>query len=128
MDFAGILAGLLGALVGAVLIAGVIALVFRVFGLEMPRFGNLWKAAYLASAAVIIADGTLGALVPGAPGSIAVLVLGLTGAFFAYAKVLQSPGGDPMGNRAAALALGAHSVFSLAMFLLVFPLLVSALL
>jgi hypothetical protein len=94
----------------------------------MPRFGNLWKAAYLASAAVIVADGTLGALVPGAMGSIAVLALGLTGAFFAYARVLEAPQGGLMGNRIAALALTTHAVFSLAMFLLVFPILLAVLL
>lgn len=124
---ADIIAGLMGALVGAVLIAAVLYVAFRLLGMEVPRLANLWKAAFLASAAVIVADGVGSALIPGDLGALVILVVALTGAFFAYDTVLKTPDGEPMGRRAAAVALGAHAVFSLGMFLIVFPMVMAVL-
>lgn len=127
MIIAGITAGLIGALFGAVLIAGAIFAAFRLFGMPIPRFANLWKAAFFASAGVIVADGLGTALLPEAIAAIVVLAVGLSAAFFAYATVLQTPTGETMGHKAAALALATHAVFSLAMFVFVFPILMGAL-
>ena len=126
MMMAGILAGLLGSLIGAVLIGAAILLVFRLVGLTLPRFANIWKAAFFASAAVVVADGLGSALLSGPTGAIVILLLGLVGAFVAYDRVLETPDGQPMGRKVAALALGTHAVFSLAMFLLVFPVVMQA--
>lgn len=128
MFFFEILAGLIGALFGAVLIAAAIVIAFWLCRMTRPRFANIWKAAFLASAAVIIADAFGTAFLPDAIGPIVVLAIGLTSGFFAYASVLETPEGEPMGPRAAALALGAHAVFSVAMFLLVYPILIAAVL
>jgi hypothetical protein len=127
MVFAGITAGLIGALLGAVLIAAAILVAFRLFGMQIPRFANLWKAAFLASAGVIVADGLGTALLPETLAAIVVLAVGLSTGFFAYATVLQTPSGETMGHRAAALALATHAVFSLAMFVFVFPVVMGAL-
>jgi hypothetical protein len=116
-----LIASLLGALGGAVLIGGVILLVFRLTGMDVPRFAVLWKAAFFAQAAVIVAD-TFGApLLPGAAGALVVLLVGLIGAFIAYDRILETPEGRPMGRKAAALALGTHAVFSILSFLLILP-------
>lgn len=125
MDFLGMMSGLVGALFGAVLIAGAILGMFRMVGMTRPTFANVWKAAFLATAAVIIADGIGSALLPAALGSVVVLAVGLTSAFFAYAHVLATPEGDPMGHKAAALALTAHTVFSIASFFVIFPVLLN---
>ena len=124
--FAGILGGLIGALGGAVLIAGVLIVAFRTFGMPVPNFGNLWKAAFAAQALVIVASGIGSELIPGHVGAILVLAMGIAGAFVAYDRVLETPEGHPMGRRAAALALATHAVFSTAMFFLVFPALMGA--
>lgn len=121
MIFFGILAGLVGALVGAVLIAGAILVAFRLCGMQRPVFANVWKAAFLASAAVIIVDGLGTPLLPEGVSAIVVLAVGLSTAFLAYAHVLATPEGEPMGHKAAALALSTHTVFSLASFLFLFP-------
>jgi len=121
MDFFSMMAGLVGALFGAVLIAVAILGMFRLVGMTRPTFANVWKAAFMASAAVIIADGIGSALLPAPLGSVVVLAVGLTSAFFAYAHVLATPEGDQMGHKAAALALTAHTVFSLVSFLVIFP-------
>jgi hypothetical protein len=125
MDYLGMMAGLVGALFGAVLIAAAIALAFYLSRMPVPRFANIWKAAFIASAAVIIADAFGTALLPPDLGSIVVLAVGLTSAFFAYANVLKTPDGDTMGHRAAALALAAHAAFSIAMFFLVYPIVIA---
>jgi hypothetical protein len=125
---ANIFAGLLGALVGAVLISGALFVAFRLFGLDIPRWSNLWKAAFFASAAVIVIDGAMSALIPGASGSLPVLAVALVGAFFAYDRVLETPDGTRMGRKAAFVALGTHAAFSAAMFLLVAPIILGALL
>ena len=126
MVFAGITAGLIGAVFGAVLIAGAIFVAFRLSGMPIPRFANLWKAAFLASAGVIVADGLGSALLPEGIAAIVVLAIGLCTGFLAYANVLTTASGAPMGPRAAALALATHVVFSLAMFVFVFPILMRA--
>lgn len=126
--FLGILAGLIGALFGAVLIAGAIFLVFRLFHRDVPGFANIWKAAFLASAAVIVTDGFATTLLPPTLAPIVVLAVGLTSAFFAYASVLETPAGEPMGHRAAALALATHAGFSVAMYVYAYPIVMGALL
>ena len=118
-----ILASLLGALAGAVFIGGVILLVFRLLGLDRPRFPVVWKAAFAAQAAVILVDAFGSVLIPGALGSILVLALGLVGAFMAYDRILETPEGQPMGRKAAALALTTHAVFSILSFFLLVPVL-----
>ncbi|PWK62107.1 hypothetical protein [Roseicyclus mahoneyensis] len=128
MFFFEILAGLIGALVGAVLIAAAILIAFRLCRMNRPRFANIWKAAFIASAAVIVADAFGTALLPQTIGPIVVLAVGLTSGFFAYSSVLETPEGEPMGPRAAALALSAHAAFSVAMFFLVYPIVISAVL
>jgi hypothetical protein len=125
---ANIFAGLLGALVGAVLISGALFVAFRLFGLDIPRWSNLWKAAFVASAAVIVIDGVISALIPGASGSLPVLAVALVGAFFAYDRMLVTPDGSRMGRKAAFVALGTHAAFSTAMFLLLAPIILGALL
>lgn len=125
---ASIAASLLGAPIGALLIAGVLYSAFSVIGLTVPRFFNLWKAAFLASVAFIIVDGVGSEVLPGDSGALLILVLGLIGAFLAYDRVLRTPDGEPMGRAAAAVALGTHAVFSLAMFLIALPFLMAALL
>ena len=116
-----LIASLLGALGGAVLIGGVILLVFRLAGMDVPRFAILWKAAFFAQAAVIVADTFGSALIPGPLGSVVILAIGLVGAFIAYDRILETPEGRPMGRRAAAVALGTHAVFSILSFLLILP-------
>jgi hypothetical protein len=117
------LSSLLGALVGALLIACVILLAFRAFWPTAPRFANAWHAAFWASAAVILADAFGSALLPsdGVLPALVILIVGMAGAFVAYDRVLATPEGERLGRRAAALALTTHAAFSLAMFLLVFP-------
>ena len=116
-------AGLLGSLVGAILIAGVILLVFRLCGLRIPRFGNVWKAAFAASAVVVVVSALGSVLIPGALGSVVILLVALIGAFIAYEKVLETPEGERMGRKAAAIALGTHSVFSILSFTFLVPVL-----
>lgn len=121
-----ILASLLGALGGAVFIGGVVLLVFRLLGMQLPRFTVIWKAAFAAQAAVILVDAFGSVLIPGALGSILILVLGLVGAFMAYDRMLETPDGAPMGRKAAALALGTHAVFSILSFFFILPILLHA--
>ena len=128
MDYLGMMAGLVGALFGAVLIAGAISLAFFLCRMTVPRFANIWKAAFIASAAVIMADAFGSALLPQTLGPIVVLAVGLITAFFSYASVLQTPDGEPMGHRAAALALTAHAAFSIAMFFIIYPIVIQTLL
>lgn len=126
--FASILAGLLGSLVGAVLISGAVFVAFKLFRFEIPRFANLWKAAFLASAVVVIAQAFQTEFLPGgAIVNLLILAVILIGAFLAYEKTLQTPDGAPMGRKAAFVALGAHAAFSILSFLLVFPVVTAAL-
>jgi hypothetical protein len=124
--FAGMLGGFIGAAFGAILIAGVLHVVFRLLGGPVPRFANLWKASFAAQAVVIVANGIGSELLSGAMGALLVLAVGLAGAFVAYARLLEEPDGMRMGRRAAALALGTHVVFSIAMFVLVYPVVMRA--
>jgi hypothetical protein len=125
---ASILAGLLGSLIGAIFIAGAVFVAFKLFRFDTPRFPNLWKAAFLASAVVVVASAVGAALLgDGLLGSLAILGAALVGAFIAYEKTLETADGELMGSKAAAVALGAHSVFSTLSFLFVFPLVMGAL-
>ena len=125
---ASILAGLLGSLIGAFLISGAVFVAFKLFRIEIPRFANLWKAAFLASAAVIIADAVGSEILPaGVVGSLLIFGVALIGAFIAYDQTLETPDGEPMGRKAAVVALGAHAAFSTLSFLLVFPIVMAAL-
>jgi hypothetical protein len=91
---------------------------FKLFRFDTPRFPNLWKAACAVGAA-LLGDGLLG--------SLAILGAALVGAFIAYEKTLETADGELMGSKAAAVALGAHSVFSTLSFLFVFPAVMGAL-
>jgi hypothetical protein len=124
---ASIIAGLLGSLVGAILISGAIYLAFKLFRLTIPRFPNLWKSAFLASAAVVVVAAIGAELAAGGLGAVVILALALIGAFIAYDQTLETPEGERMGRKAATVALVAHSVFSILSFTFVFPVVMGAL-
>lgn len=125
MDYAALWGGLIGSIFGAVLIAGVILVAFRLFKIDTPRFANAWKGAYAASVVVIIADWLATGLLPESY-QLFVLPLVLIGAFFAYDRILQNEAGERLGRKPAVVAVASHTVFSTAMFLLVYPVLISA--
>jgi hypothetical protein len=103
---------------------------FKLFRSRHPALvPNLWKAAFLASAAVVvIAAPCRPSAWAGASGSLPILAVALVGAFIAYDQTLETPEGELMGRKAAFVALGTHAAFSAAMFLLVAPIILGALL
>lgn len=125
MSFDALLGGLIGAIFGAVLIAGVILVVFRLFKIDMPRFANAWQGAYAASVVVILADWMATGLLPDWS-HLLMLPLVLIGAFFAYDRILQNEAGERLGRKPAVVAVASHVIFSTAMFVLVYPLLIAA--
>jgi len=92
------------------MIAGMIFCAFKLFRFNIPRFANLWQAAFISSVLVVLVVVVGAELFPAGFGTILVAVIATIGGFVAYDQTLETPDGERMGRKAAVVALAAHAV------------------